>query len=69
MVPQWEALHTTKTPGLLRPWQVHNHCLSLSNGRGISGSKVSQWEMYRCMIEKHGQEAFSYMPDTFILPK
>ncbi|CAI8021259.1 Deoxyadenosine kinase [Geodia barretti] len=69
MVPQWEALHTTKTPGLPRPWQVHNHCLSLSNSRGISGSKVSQWEMYRCMREKHGEEAFSYMPDTFILPK
>ena len=69
MVPQWEFLHTAKTPGLPRAWQVHNHCLSLSGHRGISGSKVSQWELYRCMREKHGAEAFSYMPATLILPK
>lgn len=69
MVPQWVALKTAKIPDYPRPWQTHNHCLSLSNHRGISGTKVSQWEMYRCMREKYGAEDFSYMPDTFILPK
>ena len=66
MVPQWDSLHTASTA---RPWQVHNHCLSLSNHRGISGNKVSQWEMYKCMRDKYHDENFSYMPETFILPR
>ena len=69
MIPQWTFLHTAATPHLPRPWQVHNHCLSLSDRRGISGSKVSQWELYRCMREKYGEVDFSYMPETFILPR
>ena len=69
MVPQWDFFHTAAIPHLPRPWQVHNHCLSLSDRQGISGSKVSQWELYRCMREKYGEEDFSYMPETFILPR
>ena len=69
MVPQWDFLQKVPTPNLPRPWQVHNHCLALSDRRGISGGKVSQWEMYRCMREKYGADEFSYMPESFVLPR
>lgn len=68
MVPQWHSLHTASTPDLPRPWQRHNHCLSLTNNRGISGAKVSQWKLYKCMRDAHGSKLFSYMPDSLILP-
>ena len=69
MVPQWDFFHMAATPHLPRPWQIHNHCLALTNRRGISGSKVSQWELFRCMREKFGLEEFSYMPESPIIPR
>lgn len=69
MVPQWNHLHLAATPNLPRPWQTHNHCLSLTGNRGISGSKVSQWELFRCMRERHGAAEFSYMPESLVLPE
>ena len=64
MVPQWEHF----PEDIPRRWQVHNHCLTLVNFRGISGSKISQWEKFKCMQDKFGKESFSYMPDSFIPP-
>ena len=69
MVPQWDYLQKTATPRLPRPWQTHNHCLALTGQQGISGTKVSQWELYQCMRNKYGENEFSYMPDTYILPR
>ena len=69
MIPQWDYLHTASTPNLPRPWQVHNHCLSLHDGIGISGSKVSQWELYKCMRKKHGPQEFNYMPESLVIPR
>ena len=59
MVPQWDFFRMASTPHLPRPWQIHNHCLALTNKRGISGSKVSQWELFRCMREKFGPEVYA----------
>ena len=61
MVPQWEHLPWWAP----RKWQVHNHCLSLSNFKGISGDKISQWDKFSCMKNKFGKEAYNYMPDSF----
>ena len=69
MVPQWDYLHMSSTRDLPRPWQIHNHCLSLTDKRGISGTKVSQWELYSCMRDKYGPEEFSYMPKSLVLPR
>ena len=69
MIPQWSYLHTALTPGLPRPWQVHNHCLSLHDGKGISGNKVSQWQFFKCMMTKYGSQQFDYMPETLALPR
>ena len=69
MVPQWSYLHTALTPALPRPWQVHNHCLSLHDGKGISGTKVSQWQFFKCMMTKYGSQHFDYMPETLVLPR
>lgn len=69
MVPQWNHLRSSPTPNLPRPWQVHNHCLSLTNNRGISGDKVSQWKLYKCMRDVHGPQEFSYMPESLVLPE
>ena len=57
------------TRRLPRPWQIHNHCLALTDKRGISGSKVSQWELFKCMKDKFGPEEFSYMPETLVIPR
>ena len=64
MVPQWEHF----PEGIPHRWQVHNHCLALTNFRGISGSKISQWEKFKCMQDKFGKESYNYMPDSFIPP-
>ncbi|XP_019855248.1 PREDICTED: tubulin polyglutamylase TTLL4-like [Amphimedon queenslandica] len=69
LIPQWDYLHTASTRNLPRPWQVHNHCLSLHDGDGISGTKASQWKHYQCMVSKFGTEKYNYMPETFILPR
>ena len=69
MIPQWDYLSLASTPNLPQPWQVHNHCLSLHNQRGISGSKASQWELFKCMRDKYGAEEFHYMPECVILPR
>ena len=68
MVPQWDHFHTASTRGLPRPWQIHNHCLALTNKRGISGGKVSQWQLYKCMRDKYGPMEFSYMPESLVIP-
>lgn len=68
MVPQWNHFRTAATPGLPRPWQIHNHCLALTNKRGISGGKVSQWQLYKCMRDKYGPSEFSYMPESLVIP-
>ena len=62
MVPQWGHF----PDGIPKKWQVHNHCLTLSNFKGISGDKISQWEKYRCMRDKFGMESYGYMPDSFV---
>lgn len=64
MVPQWEHF----PENIPHRWQVHNHCLTLVNFRGISGSKISQWEKFKCMQDKFGQGSYSYMPYSFITP-
>lgn len=70
MVPQWSSLPTSPSPDLQlpRPWQRHNHCLSLTDNRGISGGKISQWQLFKCMRKAHGSRHFSYMPESLILP-
>ncbi len=68
MIPQWNYLHLAPTPDLPRPWQVHNHCLSLTDYRGISGGKVSQWLLFKCMRDKYGVDEFSYMPESLVIP-
>ena len=62
MVPQWDHF----PEGIPNKWQVHNHCLTLPNFRGISGDKISQWEKYRCMQDMFGRESYGYMPDSFV---
>lgn len=69
MIPQWDYLPRASTPNLPRLWQVHNHCLSLHNQRGISGSKTSQWELFKCMRNKYGEDEFHYMPECIVLPR
>ena len=62
MVPQWDHFPN----GIPKKWQVHNHCLTLPNFKGISGDKISQWEKYRCMQDRFGTESYSYMPHSFV---
>ncbi len=69
MIPQWDFIASSSTHGLPHTWQVHNHCLSLTDLRGISGGKVSQWQLFQCMRDKFGDKEFSYMPESLILPK
>ena len=69
LVPQWDYFDRASTADLPRPWQVHNHCLPLTNNRGISGAKVSQWKLFKCMRDKHGEKEFNYMPESLILPE
>jgi hypothetical protein len=69
LIPQWNYFHTAYTENMPRSWQLHNHCLSLRDGRGISGNKESQWELFKCMVDQHGSSHFNYMPDTLILPR
>ena len=69
LVPQWDYLKTPPNNDIPHKWQVHNHCLSLHGGRGISGSKVSQWELFQCMRAKHGSSKYGYMPETLIYPR
>ena len=69
MIPQWDYFSKAPTTNLPRPWQIHNHCLSLHDKRGISGGKISQWELFKCMRDKFGLEEFSYMPESFVLPR
>ncbi len=69
MIPQWNNFQTAQTPNLPRPWQVHNHCLSLRDGQGISGNKISQWNLYKCMRDKHGPIEYNYMPESLVLPR
>ena len=68
MTPQWDHFRGADTPDLPRPWQIHNHCLPLTNKKGISGEKTSQWELYKCMRDKFGPAEFSYMPESLIIP-
>ncbi len=69
MVPQWDFFPRASTPLLPRTWQVHNHCLPLTNNRGIAGGKVSQWKLFKCMRDKYGAKEFSYMPESLSLPE
>lgn len=66
MFPQWDYI-TQQSIAVPSYWQVHNHCFALSNNQGISGTKISQWNHYKCMRDKHGPDAFQYMPKTIIL--
>jgi len=69
MVSQWDFFKRAGTQGLPRSWQIHNHCLPLTNFRGVSGEKVSQWQLFKCMRNKFGSAEFSYMPESLILPE
>ena len=66
MIPQWDFFLEDSN---LKRWQIHNHCFALRNLEGISGSKVSQWKHFKCMVNSFGGEHFSFMPDSYILPE
>lgn len=68
MFPQWNYIGQQSIT-VPHHWQVHNHCFSLQDNQGISGTKISQWEHYKCMLDRHGPDAFWYMPETIVLQR
>ena len=68
MYPQWNFINkqSVTVPSY---WQIHNHCFALTDNQGISGTKISQWEHYKCMRNRYGPDAFWYMPETVVLQR